>query len=600
MEKKTKWKEGLSVIVLTILVFYYFLILGVFTFRQQEEAQLFVPAWSNVKAVLCEPGGFCAVAGQYLILHYTNPLFAVTANTLLLVAIAWGMYRLLERVSGRSYHLFLACLPVFYLMKESIQYVYVIDGTIAIALMLAFLYPLTCLKTAKRIAAYGIVSTCVLFLLAGQMAVLYAATYALSPTCFYGDRHVRWQGAWSLLPAIPFYLFSGRMGVPVPLSEGFRPVQFLETQLQPIYYIYHVWIRFTACLLFMLAVAFLLSKAACRKRWTKAIISLSCLLLLAAQGINCMPKRIDIRNYLLNELAYFAREKRWDAIIDRFQGRQMSEYVSLNYLNYALSQKGELAERMFAFDQRGPKSLVMPWTQTFFDSKLLCDIHFHIGDLSLAEGYAFEAMALAQREGCLPALQRLVQINLLKGEYALAHKYIHVLSEVPAYADWAGRQSDYILHPERMDEDPELRNRRRPYLTQDKLLLQMPADSLWQAYTPEQTSGWEYGGCYYLTDKKIGPFKDFILRSCAGRTVELPRHFQEAWLLAADLDATLPPGRFVIRKEIKDRYRRFRQAMQGQSAGKADTDAIYRSFGDTYWFYFYFKLFKSNETNKGI
>ncbi|HBK28619.1 MAG TPA: hypothetical protein DDZ04_01795 [Parabacteroides sp.] len=63
MEKKTKWKEGLSVIVLTILVFYYFLILGVFTFRQQEEAQLFVPAWSNVKAVLYEPGGFCAVAG---------------------------------------------------------------------------------------------------------------------------------------------------------------------------------------------------------------------------------------------------------------------------------------------------------------------------------------------------------------------------------------------------------------------------------------------------------------------------------------------------------------------------------------------------------
>ena len=588
-----RWKQGLFGIVLTAIIVYYFLILGVFTFCQQEEAQLFIPAWWNIKQLVCEPGGFCSVVGQYLIMLYKNPICAVASHVVLLVTIAFLIWQILDRIALRGYHLLLASVPIFYLMKESILYIYVIDGTVGITIMMSSLYIQTRLRRSISLAFYGLFSTGIMFFLTGELAVIYAIFCTLLPLLFFQEKNHRLQGLWSLLPALFFLSFSDKLGISVPLQEGLRPVQFLETQQQPIYYIYHVWISFSARLLVLITLAFLFVKLPYRTMRMKVVLSLFSAVFVVVQSASCLPKRIDIQNYLLNELAYFASEGKWDSIIHRFHGKQISEYVSLNYLNYALSKRGELAERMFEFDQRGSKSLVMPWTQTFFDSKLLCDIHFHIGDLSLAEGYAFEAMALSQRKGCITAMQRLAQINLLKAEYAVARKYISILSEVPAYKEWADRQMEYICHPENMKDDAELKNKQRSYMKADKLLFQMSVDSLWQTYIPEQKNGWEYCGCYYLADKKLKQFSDFILKSCSSKEVQLPRYFQEAWLLITDLDASLPAETFAIRPEIEEKYRQFCQARQLHAAEKIDTNSIYRSFGDTYWFYYYFKLFKN-------
>ena len=37
----------------------------------------------------------------------------------------------------------------------------------------------------------------------------------------------------------------------------------------------------------------------------------------------------------------------------------------------SLAQKGELADRMFTFDQKGTKSLCADWNQTFYMDRLL-------------------------------------------------------------------------------------------------------------------------------------------------------------------------------------------------------------------------------------
>ena len=82
----------------------------------------------------------------------------------------------------------------------------------------------------------------------------------------------------------------------------------------------------------------------------------------------------------------------------------------------ALAQKGLLGDKLFYFDQKGPKSLLADWNHTFFMSKLLSDIHFMIGDLSMSEAYAMDGLTLAKRKGSPRMMQRLVQINLIKGD----------------------------------------------------------------------------------------------------------------------------------------------------------------------------------------
>ena len=59
-------------------------------------------------------------------------------------------------------------------------------------------------------------------------------------------------------------------------------------------------------------------------------------------------------------------------------------------------------------------------------------------------------------------LQRFVQVCLIRGEVALAKKYLDLLAAMPFYKDWACRYATYLVHPELMDKDPELSDKYMP------------------------------------------------------------------------------------------------------------------------------------------
>ena len=51
----------------------------------------------------------------------------------------------------------------------------------------------------------------------------------------------------------------------------------------------------------------------------------------------------------------------------------------------------------------------------------------------------------------------------------------------------------------------------------------------------------------------------------------------------------------VIAPEIEKRYRQFQKVLAIRSANDVNMQAVYREYGDTYWFYYYFKLFKDQQ-----
>lgn len=590
-----KWKQLLFGIIIAIIAIYYFLILGVFTFQQQEEAQLFIFDWQNIETQLFVPGGFCHTVGQMIIQYYRYPPFAIAVQSFFIVVVTAFISRLLYNICPAGFHLPMAFIPVLYLLHESVQFSYLVDGTVGILLMVCILYFSTRVSGKKEIACYGIVSTVVLFCLSGELSVCYAVIYSFLTTLCFNDRKIHIYGLLCLLPALLFYLFYGYLNIPVSLSEGFKPAEYLETQQLPDYYIYRVWIIFSCYLLTVIVVARLLALWKSRSKMMNAFLSIIFVVVLLSQGLFYMPQQRDVKNYLMNELSYLAREEQWDAVIKHYQGKRITEYISLNYLNYALSKKGELAENMFSFDQHGSKGLIIPWTQTFFDSKLLCDIHFNIGDLSLAESYALDAMTQSQRGGSARMVQRLAQINLLKGEYSVADKYINLLRHAPVYSNWAERYSAYISDPPKMSDDAELKGKTFSPEKDDKLLLQIPIDSLWSCYGFDQKSGWEYAGCYYLAEKKMDEFKNFLLKSVKNTDIRLPRHFQEAWLMITATEELPIPSVFKIDPEIADRFRDFCKSDKAQILSNTGINSLYNAFGDTYWFYFYFKTSTKKE-----
>ena len=93
----------------------------------------------------------------------------------------------------------------------------------------------------------------------------------------------------------------------------------------------------------------------------------------------------------------------------------------------ALAQKEVLGDSLFHFEPKGPQSLLTSWDRTYYTSALLSDIHYHIGDISLSESYAMEGLTLAKRGGSPRMLQRFVDICLIREEWDLATKYLHIL-----------------------------------------------------------------------------------------------------------------------------------------------------------------------------
>ena len=580
------WKQKSVWLIASLLVFYYFLVFGVFVFRYQEESQLFIPALWNVSEQYLVPGGFIAFVGQFLIQCYHLPMFSVLVNTALLISVSAVINRLLQEYNNYCYNFPLSLIPVCWLMNVGIRNNYLIDGNVALLLMLLSVIPLLYMKDRIMITLYSLFSTVLLFVLGGNIAIYYSIFLSVYSITLHAKSNLRFYPLASLFPALIVLLFPVELGLYVPFTEAFKPEEYLEIQLLPDYYINYAWMIFCVILLVVVFISFALSFL--NSKTKKDIASVLCFGALFFTLSCNMPDNTDKQNRMLNELSFLSDEEQWDAIINKYKNRNINDYISLNYLNMALAKKGMLAENMFAFDQKGPKSLVAPWNRTLYMDNLLCDIHFMTGDLAMSESYALDAMTQSKRGGNTRALRRLVQINLLRGEYALAGKYIALLEQMPFYKEWADEYSGYLSEPERMSDNPELKGKIVPPDSLDNLMSLMTTEKLWNVHTAENRIGWEYLGCYYLLDKNLSKFNSYIEES---GVEHLPRHFQEALLI----EGSDSVSNKLVSDKTRQRFESFRKVMAHFSKNNGDVSAIYNEFGDTYWFYYYFKIFK----NKG-
>ena len=102
------------------------------------------------------------------------------------------------------------------------------------------------------------------------------------------------------------------------------------------------------------------------KRSVKVFVAGSLLVVLFCFSAFCLPGPYEVRNNRMNELSVWEQRNDWDTIIREHPEKEVTDYVSLNYLNMALAQKGALGDRLFHYDQKGPQSLLASWDRTYY------------------------------------------------------------------------------------------------------------------------------------------------------------------------------------------------------------------------------------------
>ena len=552
-----------------------------------EQSQLFLFSEAYIRNKLLLPGDFSMLVAEFLVQFFIRPYVGALVTAVLLTGVGVCTAGIVKRIAPVSGLFILYVLPMLALLFMHFDFNYRVQGTVCYLMMMALLCGYMRIRNDLFRLVAGCVLVPVLFWLAGSITVLFAGMVCL----FEGLRKTpKW---YISLIGVAEVLLLGVGTVYFSLMGEYRwvfgPDLYYHYTLHPKEIIYYSWI----CLPLVFLIAFFVrnKNSLSGKKLFAGISCIAQLAMIAAVLWWGMPKYSDAKTLKLKKLDYFARTEQWDKTIEECKGK-LTNYLYMCHLNMALANKGELSDKMFNFDQRGPQGLLVQWNKSENISCMLSDIYFTMGATASSQEMAFEGYVSAMEDGNPRMLKRLVQTNLIYGTYPVAEKYISILEKTYAYRDWAQSQRKYLYNDEVVESDPILGTRRRMLPDRNSLAMikGLAGDlALFLEKGPANSAALQYLGAMYLLAKDLEGFKALVEKYYGTEFLPvLPVHFQEAVIVMSEKEPDYWK-RFNVSETIVARFTDYKKQVLANRNNSAIAGLLNRSYGNTYWFYFMFK-----------
>ena len=552
-----------------------------------EQSQLFLFSEAYIRNKLLLPGGFSMLVAEFLVQFFIRPYVGALVTAALLTGVGICTAGIVKRIAPVSGLFILYVLPMLALLFMHFDFNYRVQGTVCYLMMMALLCGYMRIRNDLFRLVAGCVLVPVLFWLAGSITVLFAGMVCL----FEGLRKTpKW---YISLIGVAEVLLLGVGTVYFSLMGEYRwvfgPDLYYHYTLHPKEIIYYSWI----CLPLVFLIAFFVrnKNSLSGKKLFAGISCIAQLAMIAAVLWWGMPKYSDAKTLKLKKLDYFARTEQWDKTIEECKGK-LTNFLYMCHLNMALANKGELSDKMFNFDQRGPQGLLVQWNKSENISCMLSDIYFTMGATASSQEMAFEGYVSAMEDGNPRMLKRLVQTNLIYGTYPVAEKYISILEKTYAYRDWAQSQRKYLYNDEVVESDPILGTRRRMLPDRNSLAMikGLAGDlELFLEKGPANSAALQYLGAMYLLAKDLEGFKALVEKYYGTEFLPvLPVHFQEAVIVMSEKEPDYWK-RFNVSETIVARFTDYKKQVLANRNNTVIAGLLNRSYGNTYWFYFMFK-----------
>ena len=552
-----------------------------------EQSQLFLFSEAYIRNKLLLPGGFSMLVAEFLVQFFIRPYVGALVTAALLTGVGVCTAGIVKRIAPVSGLFILYVLPILALLFMHFDFNYRVQGTVCYLMMMALLCGYMRIRNDLFRLVAGCVLVPVLFWLAGSITVLFAGMVCL----FEGLRKTpKW---YISLIGVAEVLLLGVGTVYFSLMGEYRwvfgPDLYYHYTLHPKEIIYYSWI----CLPLVFLIAFFVrnKNSLSGKKLFAGISCIAQLAMIAAVLWWGMPKYSDAKTLKLKKLDYFARTEQWDKTIEECKGK-LTNFLYMCHLNMALANKGELSDKMFNFDQRGPQGLLVQWNKSENISCMLSDIYFTMGATASSQEMAFEGYVSAMEDGNPRMLKRLVQTNLIYGTYPVAEKYISILEKTYAYRDWAQSQRKYLYNDEVVESDPILGTRRRMLPDRNSLAMikGLAGDlALFLEKGPANSAALQYLGAMYLLAKDLEGLKALVEKYYGTEFLPvLPVHFQEAVIVMSEKEPDYWK-RFNVSETIVARFTDYKKQVLANRNNSAIAGLLNRSYGNTYWFYFMFK-----------
>lgn len=545
-----------------------------FALAYREQQQLFLFDKTYLLGTLLKVGGLSTLTGRFIVQFFWNPTVALCLTVMLLLLGGWMLWESVRR-SLSDWVLLPVVLIPFVLLGGSLA-----DNAVYFDVVPAWLFAVAAFRlynhSSRARVWKGIILTVVLYLAAGPGALLFAVC-AMVTDAFRRD----WRGVlYPVLGLLCAWLAYRLAWVPT-LSAAWTPALFYNIDASFPAWHWAAWISLPVCVLLCETL-----KRMRVKRWVPLVAGLAVL------GLSLIPadqirKQSDAEMENLGyELEYYTCKEDWDGLIEACMHAPWLPRTA-NYLNMAFAWKGELSEKLLYFDQRGPSALILSTTNRAVDIAT-AHMMFTMGNMAGAQDVSFNLLNSLQ--GLCPAMLKMnAQIELMRGTYEVADKYLSLLEKAPHYRGWARAHRRFLFDDAAVEADPLLGNGRRNLSAENGFV--MYSDPIGELFpildvNPGDARAREYGLCYQLLRKDLNSVKHFI-EDYYKDGEALPRIAQEAMVFYSEylrnmggtesfgLDWCYAHG------VTPETVRRFVAYQQAAVAGKNSL----QKFRGTYWYY---------------
>lgn len=555
-----------------------------FHFYYVEQLQLFLYHRAFLSDLLFSFGGLSELISRWLLQFFIHPKMGALITTALLLAIAILMNSVTKKINPKISLILIPLLSSVFIFFLHLNHNYYIAGTVAyIFALAAFLFYLH----TQRPIANLIVSTLftlLLFWWAGPAAFLFAVTVTL------------WQFLTTrkrVLHALtPLFVFVILAFVSVRLSwvgdyrQTFLPAIYFHPKLTPPPIIYFPW----GLMLLLVAISHLLRNLNISRRLQYVVVA-GQLLIVPVIVYTLIPTHGQHSSAEYKKMDYYLRMEGWNDIIEGSK-KPITNLLHAYYLNIALMETNQLGHQFLMFDQKGTKGLVPIEDKGLPSLVVSNELNFTLGDIAASQRFAFEANLTVSKTGSPRLYKRLIQTNLINGEYAVAEKYIQLLEQTHAYKKWAMEQRRFLYNDKAITDDPLLGKKRRGLPTDNYLLASHDpvhkVNSLLKA-DPTNRSAFDYLASIFLFEKQVSLFIELVDEYCTTEETlaDLPEKFQEGIIVYYESDPSAWE-RYNVNPRVTEKYINYKQLYLENRSDPRVADILYRSFGNTYWLYLMF------------
>ncbi len=231
---------------------------------------------------------------------------------------------------------------------------------------------------------------------------------------------------------------------------------------------------------------------------------------LAIGGFYMIRSIYDTPKYEIIEYDYLVRTHQWDAIIKKAETNPTNLPLPVSSVNLALAAKGQLLDRLFEFYQNGTQGLLPDFQRDIITPLPTSEAFFMLGMTNDAERFAYEAQeAIPNYRKSGRIMKRLAECNMINCHYAVARKYLTLLTHSLYYSGWAKRQlellDNHMIETEYLNLR-ELHIKHHEFLFSDTEMDQMLGILFIDDKKMQNRMAYEYLMAYELLDRNMGNF----------------------------------------------------------------------------------------------